>query len=185
MRQIFINTKTLRHLTYFSCFLSSFSKKKSPSMEVVSEDGSLIQMKPGQTRKLGRAHGLNAADKTISRRHLSFFIPRVANDQEIHLQFEVLGRNPIYVNKDNEVKIFRRYEIGEMENGDMFCVSVKNPVWYTVRKIQNGGESVRQNDLESELAGNLESGFGFKGVEYLQPDGVDISDIDPVKGLFS
>ncbi|KAK6128055.1 hypothetical protein DH2020_038219 [Rehmannia glutinosa] len=150
-------------------------------MEVVSEDGSITRVKPGQTRELGRGHGLNSSDKTISRRHVSFSIPRVTNNQEILVRFEVLGRNPIYVSKDNEVKIFRRFERGEMGNGDMFCVSGKNPVWYTLRRIENGGDSVRQNDSESELAVNLESGFGLKGFEDLQHEAVDISDIDPVK----
>ncbi|KAI3463265.1 hypothetical protein Pfo_019928 [Paulownia fortunei] len=150
-------------------------------MEVVSADGSKTQIKQGQTRELGRAHGLNSVDKTISRRQVSFFIPRLTDNQKILLRFEVLGKNPIYVSKDNEVKIFRRFERGEMENGDMFCVSAKNPVWYALREVEDGGESVRQNDLESELAGNLETGFGFKGVEDLQQEGVDISDIDPVQ----
>ncbi|KAL6563305.1 hypothetical protein OROHE_005892 [Orobanche hederae] len=150
-------------------------------MEVVSEDGSKTQIKSGQTRELGRANGLNSSDKTISRRHLSFFIPRVANDQEIFLQFEVLGRNPVYVSKDNEVKIFRRFERGEMEDGDMFCASAQKPVWYTLRKIETCGEDVRRNDLESELAGDFESMSGFKGAEDLQPEGVHISHVDPVK----
>lgn len=153
-------------------------------MEVVSADGSVTQIKPGQTRELGRAHGFDSSDQTVSRRHVSFFIPQVTTNQEILLRFEVLGRNPIYVSKDNEVKIFRRFERGEMGSGHMFCVSAKNPVWYTLRKIENGGEGVRQNDVESELAENLESGIGFEGVEDLQQEAVDISDIDPIKGRF-
>ncbi|KAK4413786.1 hypothetical protein Salat_2791400 [Sesamum alatum] len=124
-------------------------------MEIEGADGSNIQIKPGQTRELGRAHDLNSSDKTISRRHVSFSVPAFSDNQEIRLQFEVLGRNPIYVNKNNEVKIFRRFG--------------------------SGGQSVRQNDLESELAGNLESGSGLRGVEDLQQESVDISDIDPVK----
>ncbi|KAL0429904.1 UNVERIFIED_CONTAM: hypothetical protein Sradi_0616400 [Sesamum radiatum] len=151
-------------------------------MEIVGADGSNIQIKPGQTRELGRAHGLNSSDKTISRRHVSFSVPAFSDNQEIRLQFEVLGRNPIYVNKNNEVKISRRFERGEMEDGDMFCVSAKNPVWYTLTRYESGGQSVRQNDLESELAGTLESGSGLGCVEDLQQESVDISDIDPVKG---
>ncbi|PIN20669.1 hypothetical protein CDL12_06650 [Handroanthus impetiginosus] len=152
-------------------------------MEILSTDGSKTQLKPGQTRELGRAHGFDSSDKTISRRQISFFIPPFSHDQEIRVQFEVLGKNPVYVYKDNEVKAYRRFERGEMGNGEMFCVSAKNPVWYSMRKIENGAESVRRNNLESELAENLEGAFGFKGVEDLQQDGVDISDIDPVKEL--
>ncbi|KAL0463823.1 UNVERIFIED_CONTAM: hypothetical protein Slati_0269900 [Sesamum latifolium] len=150
-------------------------------MEIVGADGSNILIKPGQTRELGRAHGLNSSDKTISRRHVSFSVPEFSDNQEIRLQFEVLGRNPIYVNKNNEVKISRRFERGEMEDGDMFCVSAKNPVWYTLRRFESGGQSVRQNDLESELAGTLESGSGLAGFEDLQLESVDVSDVDPVK----
>ncbi|KAK4410502.1 hypothetical protein Sango_0123200 [Sesamum angolense] len=150
-------------------------------MEIVGADGSNILIKPGQTRELGRAHGLNSSDKTISRRHVSLSVPAFSDNQEIRLQFEVLGRNPIYVNNNNKVKISRRFERGEMEDGDMFCVSAKNPVWYTLRIFESGGQSVRQNDLESELAGTLESGSGLAGFEDLQQESVDISDIDPVK----
>ncbi|EYU45858.1 hypothetical protein MIMGU_mgv1a011229mg [Erythranthe guttata] len=113
-------------------------------MEVVSvaDGGSAIQVKPGQTRELGRGNGLNSSDTTVSRRQVSFFVPRVTNNEEILLRFEVLGRNPIYVSRDGKVKVFRRFERGEMGNGDMFCVSAKNPVWYTLRKIENCGEDL-------------------------------------------
>ncbi|KAL8522549.1 hypothetical protein ACS0TY_012632 [Phlomoides rotata] len=150
-------------------------------MEVISEDGHQIRVNPGQTQELGRSNGLKTSDNTISRRQISFFIPTESNNQEIHLQFEVLGRNPIYVSRDNEVKIFRRFERGELGDGDMFCVSAKSPVWYTVRKFQSCSEGVRRNDLESELTESLESDHGFEGVEYLHEEGLDISRIDPVK----
>ncbi|KAL3618228.1 hypothetical protein CASFOL_038549 [Castilleja foliolosa] len=151
-------------------------------MEVVSEDGSKTQIKPGQTRELGRDHGLSSSDKTISRRQVSFFIPRVAENQETLTRFEVLGRNPIYVSKGNEVKIYRRFERGEMGDGDMFCSSAKNPVWYTLRKTEDGCRGgVRRNDSESELAANSEREFGFEGIEDLQHESVDNSDVDPVK----
>lgn len=153
-------------------------------MEIMSEDGYQIRMKPGQTQELGRSDGFKSPDNTISRRHISFFIPRESNNQEIHLQFEVLGTNPIYLRRNDRLKILRRFERGEMEDGDMFCVSAKSPVWYTVRKFQNGSEGVRRNDLESELKESLESGSGLKGVEYLHEEGLDISHVDPVKGLF-
>ncbi|GFP85693.1 hypothetical protein PHJA_000713000 [Phtheirospermum japonicum] len=151
-------------------------------MEVVSENGFKTQIKPGQTRELGRDHSLNSSDRTISRRQVSFFIPRVAEKQETLIRFEVLGRNPIYVSKDNEVKIFRRFERGEMGDGDMFCVSAKNPVWHTLRKTEDDCTAgVRRNDSESELAASSEREFGFEGIEDLQHESVDNSDIDPVK----
>ncbi|KAL7152395.1 hypothetical protein ABFS83_04G094500 [Erythranthe nasuta] len=152
-------------------------------MEAVSvADGeSAIQVKPGQTRELGRGNGLNSSDRTVSRRQVSFFVPRVINKEEILLRFEVLGRNPIYVSRDGKVKVFRRFERGEMGNGDMFCVSAKNPVWYTLRQIENCGEGVRRNDTERGLAVNLESGVGLESAEDFQEEGFDISDIDPIK----
>ncbi|GER52374.1 SMAD/FHA domain-containing protein [Striga asiatica] len=152
-------------------------------MEVVSQDGTRIRMGPGQTQELGRAHGLSSVDKTISRRQVSLSIllaPSVG--QETLIQFEVLGRNPIYVSQGGGVKIFRRFERGEMRDGDMFCVSAKNPVWYAIRKIDNGDEGgARRNDPESELGANLESGFDSRGFEDMGQAAVDFLGLDPVK----
>ncbi|KAG8362985.1 hypothetical protein BUALT_BualtUnG0016700 [Buddleja alternifolia] len=136
-------------------------------MEIVSSDGSKFQIKPGQTQELGRSNGLDSSDRTISRRHVSFFVPPITIDEQINLQFEVIGRNPIYVSRNDDVKIYRRFERGEMRNGDMFCVSSNNPVWYALREVENG---VRRNDLESELADNLKGGLRFKDVEDLQQE---------------
>ncbi|KAL1533143.1 chromatin modification-related protein EAF7 [Salvia divinorum] len=100
------------------------------------------------------------------------------NGEETRLQFEVLGRNPIYVHRDGEVKIFRRFERGEMRKGDMLCVSGKNPVWYSVRRTEDGREGVRQNVAEIELDGKLESDSGVVDLDQV---GFDISRLDPVK----
>ncbi|XP_057797170.1 protein SQS1 isoform X2 [Salvia miltiorrhiza] len=151
-------------------------------MEVVTENEAPTRIRPGQSNEIGRVRGLDSSDKTISRRHLSLSVAGAMNDEETRLQFEVLGRNPIYVHRDNELKIFRRFEKGEMRNGDMLCVSGKNPVWYSVRRIEDGEEGVRRNVAESELAGEMESDFGFKGVDDLDQVGFDISCLDPVKG---
>ncbi|XP_042031751.1 chromatin modification-related protein EAF7 [Salvia splendens] len=134
-------------------------------MEVVTENEATTRILLGQSLEIGRAHGLDSSDKTISRRHLSLSVAGDTNGEEIRLQFEVLGRNPIYVYRDGEVKIFRRFESGEMRKGDMLCVSGKNPVWYSVRATEDCGEGVRQNVSESD------SGI----VDF------DISGLDPVK----
>ncbi|XP_075493850.1 uncharacterized protein LOC142531558 [Primulina tabacum] len=152
-------------------------------MEIANVQGSKtkILINPGQARELGRANGFNSSDRTISRRHVSFFNPSRSQNQAHCLQFEVIGVNPIYVYRHAEVKVFRRFERGEMEGGDMFCVSAKNPVWYTLRNVENGSERVVENVLESELAGSLESGFELNGVEDLGTEDVDFSGVDHVK----
>ncbi|KZV21469.1 hypothetical protein F511_15620 [Dorcoceras hygrometricum] len=147
-------------------------------MEIVTVEGSnsKILINPGQTRELGRDNGLNTSDRTISQRHVSFFHPSRGQNQAHRLQFEVIGVNPIYVCRHGEVKVFRRFERGEMESGDRFCLSAKNPVWYTLRDAENGGERV-----VSELAGSLESEFELNGVEDLQMGDVNFSGVDHVK----
>lgn len=152
-------------------------------MEIASVQGSKskILINPGQARELGRADGFNSSDRTISRRQVSFFNPSRSQNQAHFLQFEVIGVNPIYVCRHGEVKVFRRFERGEMESGDLFCLSAKNPVWYTLRNVENGGERVVENVPESELAGSLESVFEFNGVENLPTEDVDFSGVDHVK----
>lgn len=145
-------------------------------MEVVTENGAPTRILLGQNLEIGRAQGLDSSDKTVSRRHLSLSVAGDTNGEETRLQFEVLGRNPIYVHRDGEVKIFRRFERGEMRKGDMLCVSGKNPVWYSVRTTEDCGEGVRQNVSEIELAAKLEIDSGVVDL--------DISGLDPVKGLF-
>lgn len=68
--------------------------------------------------------------------------------------------------------------------GDMFCVSGKNPVWYSVRRIEDGAEGVRRNVEENELVEEMDNDYGFEGLEDLDQLDVDISGLDPVKGLF-
>lgn len=160
-------------------------------MEIEGTDRSKTLIKPGQTRELGRGQGFNSTDKTISRHHVSFYLPK----NETRVTFHVIGKNPIWVHtaKINEVKAFRSTENGEMESGDMFCVSAKNPIWFTLKKTEiedlddgeNESEVKRELCLEGDLAESLQSGSGPKGVEELEPESVDISGIDPIEGLFS
>ncbi|CAI9767147.1 unnamed protein product [Fraxinus pennsylvanica] len=156
-------------------------------MEIEGTDRSKTLIKPGQTREFGRGQGFNSIDKTISRHHVSFHLPK----NETRVYFHVIGKNPIWVHtaKFNEVKAFRSTEKGEMESGDMFCVSAKNPIWFTLKKTEievpddgeNENELKRESCLESTLAESLQSGSGPKGVEELEPESVDISGIDPIK----
>lgn len=150
-------------------------------MEIAGADGSQAGIYPGQILELGRGHGINSSERTISRRQISFSIPQFTEDGELRVQFEVLGRNPVYVSRDDGVKVFRRFQRGVMESGDRFCLSAQDPVWYTLRG--SGGAAaagVRPNDLEGGLARDLDSGLGFDGAEDLPPGDVDVSSIDPV-----
>ncbi|KAL2462562.1 SMAD/FHA domain-containing protein [Forsythia ovata] len=162
-------------------------------MEIEGTDGCKTLIKPGQTRELGRGQGFNSTDKTISRHHVAFSLPK--NETRVH--FQVIGKNPIWVHtsKSDEVKAFRSSEKGEMESGDMFCMSAKNPTWFTLKKTEIEGANVEEKEfvgenenevkrelgLECELAESLHSGSGPIVVEELEPESVDISGTDPIK----
>ena len=69
----------------------------------------------------------------------------------------------------------------------MFGVSAKKPVWFAVKRLEFEGEDEREVEREmrseNEMAEGLQSGFGLRSIEDLDIDSLDVSDIDPVKGL--
>ncbi|XP_060218524.1 uncharacterized protein LOC132645521 [Lycium barbarum] len=151
-------------------------------MEIEGTDGSKTRLKPGSTIEFGRGLGFTSDDKTVSRRQILFQIHK----DETKVKFEVVGRNPIWVysNKDGKVSTFRKFERGEMENGDMFCVSAKKATWFTLKRIdfedevKRGGE--KEMEMETQLAESLESSSCPEGIEF-DLEHVDISGIDPVQ----
>uniref|UniRef100_A0A5B7BKW5 Uncharacterized protein n=1 Tax=Davidia involucrata TaxID=16924 RepID=A0A5B7BKW5_DAVIN len=160
-------------------------------MEIAGEDGSKTLLKDGFKREFGRGFGFDSSDRTVSRLHVSFQLRRDENqtapNSKTRVFFEVLGKNPIWVcNRANgEIRVFRRFERGEMEGGDMFCVSAKKPKWFTLKRIEFEGadENEMKSELgnENELAESLKSSSGLGGVAGLELESVDVSDIDPVK----
>ncbi|XP_055830167.1 uncharacterized protein LOC129899284 [Solanum dulcamara] len=149
-------------------------------MEIEGTDGSKTPLKPGSTKEFGRGLGFTSDDRTVSRRQISFQIHNPSDQEdETKVSFEVVGRNPIWVynNRDGEVRTFRKSERGEMENGDMFCVSASKPIWFTLKKIDKRGAK-EELEMETQLAESLQS--SPVGVE-LDLENVDISGIDPVR----
>lgn len=150
-------------------------------MEIEGENGSKTQLKKGLKTELGRGLGFDSEDRTVSRRHVSF---EPKNTGRVH--FEVIGRNPIWVksSRSDEIRVFRRWEGGEIEDGDMFCVSAKKPIWFAAKILELGeGEDERAAGNERELDEGIESGCGLRSVGDLGLDSGDVSGIDPVKGL--
>lgn len=68
-----------------------------------------------------------------------------------------------------------------MEAGDKFCVSAKYPVWFTVKRVDFGGKRELNGVKEVDLEDSLESRCEIIDGNDLEPEFVDISDIDPVK----
>lgn len=147
-------------------------------MEIEGGNGYKTQLKKGLKTELGRGLlGFDSKDRTVSRRHVSL---EPKNTGRVH--FQVIGRNPIWVksSRSDDLRVFRRWEGGEIEDGDMFCVSAKKPIWFTAKKSElDEGEDERETGNESELEDGIESRCGLRSVG----DYVDVSGIDPVKGL--
>ncbi|KAM7476056.1 hypothetical protein LguiB_023299 [Lonicera macranthoides] len=145
-------------------------------MEIEGEDGSKTLLKEGFTRVLGRGLGFKSNDRTVSRRHVSLQLQSSAHTR---VSFEVVGKNPIWVHNstNGEIRVYRRFERGEMQNGGMFCLSANNPFWFTLKRT--GLEN--RVDLENKLAESLQSSSGLTGIEELELESVDFSNIDPIK----
>ncbi|XP_009773370.1 uncharacterized protein LOC107785517 [Nicotiana tabacum] len=156
-------------------------------MEIEGTNGSKTLLKPGSTREFGRGLGFTADDRTVSRRQISFQLQTSSEQEdETKVNFEVVGRNPIWVysNKDGKVRTFRKFEKGEMVNGDMFCVSANKPIWFTLRRIDFDDEDQwgvkKEMEMESQLAESLQSSSCPVGIE-LDLENIDIFGIDPVQ----
>ncbi|KAI5665447.1 hypothetical protein M9H77_15300 [Catharanthus roseus] len=149
-------------------------------MEIRSSDGGKTLIKPGSQVVFGRGLGFEIDDKTVSRRHVSFQLNHW-EEEKTRACFKVTGINPIWVHssKTGKVSTFRNSESGEMEIGDMFCVSAKNPIWFTLRKIEF--EDEKGNNMKSELAESSNFRCEIKDGDFLEPESVDVSQIDPVK----
>nr|GMD30500.1 mitotic apparatus protein P62 [Ipomoea batatas] len=154
-------------------------------MEIESCGGSITRLIPGSITVFGRGAGVKDNDRAVSRRQLLFQLHHEGKDPRV--RFEVAGKNPVWVHGSTSggVKAYRSSERGEMESGDMFCVSAKNPVWFTLKRIDFDAEgetdTVRDSLIGSELAGSLGSGHGQLRIDELELDAINLSDIDPVK----
>ncbi|KAI3977818.1 hypothetical protein MKX01_008253 [Papaver californicum] len=160
-------------------------------MEIEGEDGTKIQLNKSSITEFGRGLGFQFDDRTVSRRHISLQISNLGekNDGESRVSFEVLGKNPIWVlsNDTKEISVFRNLEKGELKVRDGFCVSCKNPVFFTLKifggfdrksedekenRILKERDRIERIPVDTKMEGSIQSeGEG----------GFDASEIDPVK----
>ncbi|KAL4574692.1 hypothetical protein LXL04_021528 [Taraxacum kok-saghyz] len=143
----------------------------------LSKTGSKIRLEEGsETFDFGRELGFISNDRAISRHHISFKL----HDDQTRVHFQVEGKNPVWVrnSKNDEIKVYKRSEGGEMKSGDSFCVASKNPVWFNLKGI--GYKDEEDNESKSEIS--LDEAFTeTSGIEYDEIETSDISHIDPVK----
>lgn len=127
-------------------------------MEFEGEDGSKFSLQNSDKTLFGRGCGFDTKDHTVSRHHVSVQLNNESDSEPPKVSFQVIGRNPIWVLKNNDetLKIFKKFEMGHLELGDRFCLSAKTPFWFNLKKSE---------DSESEI----------------EFDQLDISQIDPVK----
>ncbi|KAF4362040.1 hypothetical protein F8388_023892 [Cannabis sativa] len=145
-------------------------------MEIEGQDGAKIDLHDDHKTVFGRGFGISTDDRTVSRRQFSLEVKPDSIQSEPRVWFEVLGRNPVWVwsKSEEEVRVFRRSEKGELAPGDWFCVSGKGPIWFKLSKIGvEGGEKKMGLESESELTESLGSVSEFESF--------DVSGIDPVK----
>lgn len=164
-------------------------------MEIEGSDGSKTQLKPYSTTVFGRGNGY-PNDLAVSRRHISFELnlstdpPDSQTDPRV--SFEVLGKNPVWVFSkkiDGKIRVFKRFQRGELGFGDKFCLSPKDPVWFTVKEVEkkemeDERESKRgeiEGRVNDELSQSLEISYGVDGNGDFGLDFVDVSNIDPVQ----
>ncbi|PNX90542.1 SMAD/FHA [Trifolium pratense] len=100
-------------------------------MEFQGEDGSKFPLQTSDKLLFGRGFGFNTDDHTVSRRHVSFQLNE-SESESPRVSFQVIGRNPIWVLKNNDgtLNLFRKFDMGQLELGDRFCLSGKTPIWY-------------------------------------------------------
>ena len=163
-------------------------------MEIEGSDGSNFLLKPDSTAIFGRGNGFNSNDLTVSRRHVSFeFNPSFDTQTGPRVSFEVLGKNPIWVyNKQQDngnMKVFKRFQRGQLGIDDMFCVSPNTPIWFTLKKVDEGFEEREtkceetKGRINADLSESLETDSGFEGIDDFGLDSVDVANINPVQGL--
>ncbi|MED6118748.1 hypothetical protein PIB30_005586 [Stylosanthes scabra] len=142
------------------------------TMEVVieGEDGSKLSLQFTEARNtvIGRGcggGGFHSKDRTVSRRHVSFQLG--SDSEEPRVSFEVIGRNPFWVQQGGVgLKVFRKFEKGQLELGDRFSLSAVAPFWFHFNF--------------KDLALNNQDSSSKAHVDF-DIDQIDLSQFDPVK----
>ncbi|RVW51884.1 hypothetical protein VitviT2T_013259 [Vitis vinifera] len=136
-------------------------------MEIEGKNGWRTELRKGSKKEFGRGSGFPTTDRTVSRHHVTF---ELHEDSETRVRFVVIGKNPFWVlsSGSGEIRVFRRHQRGEMESGDSFCVSSKNPIWFSLKRTEFpemgrcGFESLSVSDVDPVK----EFGFIVMGHEF-------------------
>ncbi|MCL7047319.1 hypothetical protein MKW94_018922 [Papaver nudicaule] len=156
-------------------------------MEIEGEDGTKLNLIMIQSQSSVEVQAFNLMIELFLADTFHFKFPKMMKN--LGFSFEVLGKNPIWVlsNDTKEIRVFRNSEKGELSVGDGFCVSCKNPIFFTFkkfggfeRKSEEEGKRFEMNRFErisvdGEMAENVPSVGDKEG------GGFDASEIDPVK----
>ncbi|CAM8948552.1 unnamed protein product [Rhodiola kirilowii] len=140
-------------------------------MEIESDNGDKINLKPNSRTQLGRGFGIQTNDRSVSRRHIWLELHsnhhKAYQNSKPRVSFEVVGKNPVWVRsgESGEIRVYRKGEGGELGSGDAFSVSGKKHFWF--RLIGEVGERVEDE--------------GFEDVSDLEFESFDVSNVDPVK----
>ncbi|XP_054784562.1 uncharacterized protein LOC129291301 [Prosopis cineraria] len=148
-------------------------------VEVEGEDGTKFVLGTRGEVPFGRGSGFNTNNRTVSRRHVLFrlrtSLEKIDAGGKPRVSFEVIGRNPIWLfsKNDGQIRIFRKFEKGELEVGDRFCLSGKAPVWFDLKysRVRDGNKTV--SDIEKEVSESSSNGLDIEDI--------DVSGIDTVK----
>ncbi|XP_078428968.1 SMAD/FHA domain-containing protein [Wolffia australiana] len=136
-------------------------------MELEDDGGSArIFVGPGsRTTELGRGRGFASADRSVSRRHVSFHLAEV-DGGEARVSFDVLGKNPVVVVFNGGTKkLFRKGQVGELAPGDRLSLSLKRPVFFSLKCLNDFGE-FESRFLSSNQSPIEEFGFLERGHEF-------------------
>ncbi|CAL5200017.1 unnamed protein product [Lathyrus oleraceus] len=130
-------------------------------MELEGEDGSKFPLESGEKALFGRGSGFNTDDHTVSRRHVSFQL-NDADSEPPRVSFQVIGTNPIWVLKNNDgtLKLFNKFDNGQLELGDRFCLSGKTPLWFKLNKPQLSETQIHFDQLDLSQIDPVQE-FGF------------------------
>ncbi|KAL2935047.1 hypothetical protein RDABS01_018166 [Bienertia sinuspersici] len=84
-------------------------------------------------------------------------------------------------------KAFKRFQRGELDIDDLFCISPNKSIWFNVKKVE---EAVKEREFENEqiksrinddLSQSLETASGFDTNKDFELDSIDVSSIDPMR----
>ncbi|ERM97500.1 hypothetical protein AMTR_s00125p00123750 [Amborella trichopoda] len=132
-------------------------------MELQGENGDRIPLENGKRTELGRGNGSPFNDLTVSRQHVSMELEEDRKNGETRVSFQVLGKNAICVissgngSNGSNPRIYRRYEKGHLRVAAKLSVSLKNPYFYSLKRIAVLETQKKEKDEEEVERGVKEA----------------------------